>query len=74
MAHILKWVSFSRCWPACAWPWFLRIALSANIGMHVCVCVCICACVSTPKAINNKCHDIDHMIGQISSMAFIWQL
>ena len=32
-------------WPAHAW--FLRIALSANVGMRVCVCV------SAPEAINN---------------------
>ena len=23
-------------------PWFLRIALSANVGMLACVCVCVC--------------------------------
>ena len=37
--------------------WFLSIALSANIGMHVCVCV------SHPEATNNTSgvmlHDID---------------
>ena len=39
--------------PGVLWPahtWFLRIALSTNVGMHVYVCVCVCV---RPEAINN---------------------
>ena len=35
------------CKPVCTW--FLKIALSVNIGMYVCLCVCVPA----PKAMNN---------------------
>ena len=45
--------------------------------MSMRVCVCVFVCVSAPKAINNYWCDVVwyglHLIGQISSMAFVWQ-
>ena len=38
----------TRCMLALARAWFLKIALSVNVSMHVCVGVCV-----RPEAINN---------------------
>ena len=50
-AIIKPFLNQARAGHRLACTWFLRIALSANVGMLACVCVCVC--VSAPEAINN---------------------